>query len=289
MSERASVPIERAIAAWLAHLQDLGVEALRAPLPDFPEQIGVGGSAPPGAGEAGGATQPGPGSQRMAPVPVGQVRATPGRPPPAQEASRREEAARALRQIREEIGDCQRCKLCSGRTHLVYGVGDPSAELVFVGEAPGRDEDLQGEPFVGRAGQLLTRIIEAMGMRRQEVYIANIIKCRPPGNRLPEREEIAVCQKFLLQQIDAIQPRIVVSLGGLAAQILLQTSTPISRLRGMFRDYRGALLMPTFHPAFLLRNPSRKREVWEDMQKVRDRLFELRRKGRAAAGGDATP
>jgi len=156
-------------------------------------------------------------------------------------------------------------------------VGNPGAELMFVGEAPGHDEDVQGEPFVGKAGQLLTKIIEAIGLRREDVYIANIIKCRPPGNRLPEHDEIASCQGFLFRQIDTIRPRVVVSLGGLAAQTLLNSATPITRLRGLFRDYRGTLLMPTFHPAYLLRNPAKKREVWEDMQKVRDRLADLKR------------
>ncbi|MEE8536589.1 MAG: uracil-DNA glycosylase [Acidobacteriota bacterium] len=198
--------------------------------------------------------------------------------------SRRHEAAGELEEIRKEIGDCTRCKLCKGRTHIVYGVGNPCAELMFVGEAPGRDEDLQGEPFVGRAGQLLTRIIEAIGFKREDVYIANIIKCRPPGNRMPEHDEISTCQEFLFQQIDSIRPKIVVSLGGLSAHTLLDTTTPISRLRGLFRDYRNTLLMPTFHPAYLLRNPSRKREVWEDMQKVRDRLLEIRRSSAPASG-----
>lgn len=209
---------------------------------------------------------------------------------PTDEARRRR-AAGALEQIRSEIGDCTRCKLCKGRTHIVYGVGNPCAELMFVGEAPGRDEDLQGEPFVGRAGQLLTRIIGAIGLKREDVYIANIIKCRPPGNRMPERDEISICQRFLFQQIDSIQPKVVVSLGGLSAHTLLDTSTPISRLRGLFRDYRNTLLMPTFHPAYLLRNPNRKREVWEDMQKVRDRLLELRRASTPDSGpaADANP
>jgi uracil-DNA glycosylase family 4 len=167
---------------------------------------------------------------------------------------------------------CTACRLHQGRTHVVFGVGNPQAELMFAGEAPGRDEDLQGEPFVGRAGQLLTRIIEAIGMKRQDVYIANVIKCRPPNNRNPEADEIAQCEPFLIRQIALVQPRLIVALGTFAAQTLLQTKLPISQLRGRFHTYQGVKLMPTFHPAFLLRNPERKRAVWEDMQMVQREL-----------------
>ncbi len=177
--------------------------------------------------------------------------------------------------IRADLGDCQRCKLCSHRTSIVFGVGPESADLMFIGEAPGRDEDLQGVPFVGRAGQLLTRIIQAIGLQRDQVYIANILKCRPPQNRDPEADEVKQCEGFLFQQIASIQPLIIVALGRYAAQTLLRSSTPISKLRGKFRDYRGALLLPTFHPSYLLRNPGAKREVWEDMKVVRSRLREL--------------
>lgn len=177
-----------------------------------------------------------------------------------------------LKKIREEIGDCTRCKLCQARTHIVFGVGDPHARLMFVGEGPGRDEDLQGEPFVGRAGQLLTKMIEAMGLKRSEVYIGNIIKCRPPDNRYPEPEEVATCTPFLLKQIAAIQPKILIALGNLAAQTLLETKKGITTLRGQFHDFHGIQLMPTFHPAFLLRNPNMKREAWEDLKKVVDAL-----------------
>lgn len=180
-------------------------------------------------------------------------------------------AAKVLAVIKEEIGpDCSRCKLHTlGRKQVVYGVGNPNADLMFVGEAPGADEDEQGEPFVGRAGQLLTKIIEAIGLKREDVYIANVIKCRPPGNRNPEPDEVAQCQPFLFRQIDAIKPKAIVALGKFAAQALLQTTDPITRLRGREFSYRGATLIPTFHPAYLLRNPSSKREVWEDMKKVR--------------------
>jgi uracil-DNA glycosylase len=170
---------------------------------------------------------------------------------------------------------CTECRLHRGRTHVVFGVGNPSAELMFVGEAPGRDEDLQGEPFVGRAGQLLTRIIEAIGMKRQDVYIANVIKCRPPNNRNPEEDEIARCEPYLIRQIALVKPRLIVALGTFAAQSLLKTKLPISQLRGRFHTYQGVKLMPTFHPAFLLRNPERKRAVWEDMQAVQRELRQL--------------
>jgi len=170
--------------------------------------------------------------------------------------------------IRRELGDCTRCKLAGGRTHLVFGVGSPSAELMFVGEGPGADEDQQGEPFVGKAGQLLTKMIEAMGFRREEVYIANVVKCRPPENRNPEPDEIEACEPFLRAQIAAIRPRVLVALGKFAAQTLLRDPTPISRLRGGWREYEGVRLMPTFHPAYLLRSPGEKAKAWEDLKLV---------------------
>ncbi|HVQ41690.1 MAG TPA: uracil-DNA glycosylase [Vicinamibacterales bacterium] len=184
-----------------------------------------------------------------------------------------DQAARLIA-IREDLGPCTRCKLHKqGRKQIVFGVGNPNADLMFVGEAPGADEDVQGEPFVGRAGQLLTKIIESIGLQRSDVYIANVIKCRPPQNRNPEPDEVASCQPFLLQQIDTIQPRVIVALGTFAAQTLLNTVVPISRLRGQLHDFRGgAKVVPTFHPAFLLRSPDRKRDVWEDMKKVRELL-----------------
>lgn len=183
---------------------------------------------------------------------------------------------KTLEEIREEIGDCRRCKLCKGRTHIVFGVGNPRADLMFVGEAPGADEDAQGVPFVGAAGQLLTRIIQTMfDLDRKQVYIANIIKCRPPGNRDPEPDEVEQCEGFLHQQIETVQPKVVVALGRCAAQTLLRTKTAISRLRGEFFEYRGRLLLPTFHPSYLLRTPSKKREVFVDMKAVRAKLVEL--------------
>jgi uracil-DNA glycosylase len=185
-------------------------------------------------------------------------------------------AVQTLEELRAEIGDCQRCKLCSGRTHIVFGVGNPQAELMFIGEGPGRDEDLKGEPFVGRAGQLLTEIItKGMKMRREDVYIANVVKCRPPENRNPEPDEIAACEPFLVKQIELVQPRVIVALGTFAAQTLLKSKTPISRLRGVWHTYQGIKLMPTLHPAYLLRNPHDKRLVWQDIQAVLRELGRL--------------
>ena len=177
-------------------------------------------------------------------------------------------AGDALRAIRADLGECTRCKLHGGRTHIVFGVGDPAAQLMFVGEGPGADEDQQGEPFVGRAGQLLTKMIEAMGFARSDVYIANVVKCRPPGNRDPEPDEIESCEPFLKAQIAAIRPRVIVALGRFAVQTLLHDATPISRLRGKWREYEGVKLMPTFHPAYLLRSPAEKKPAWEDLQQV---------------------
>jgi DNA polymerase len=180
-------------------------------------------------------------------------------------------ADEALGALRADIGeDCARCKLHTlGRRQIVFGVGNATADLMFVGEAPGADEDIQGEPFVGRAGQLLTKIIEAIGLQREDVYIANVIKCRPPGNRNPEPDEVEQCQPFLFRQIDIIRPKVIVALGKFAAQCLLKTDAPITRLRGREFAYRDAVLIPTYHPAYLLRTPSAKRDVWEDMKRVR--------------------
>ena len=177
--------------------------------------------------------------------------------------------AESLEDLRQAIGDCQRCKLCSGRTNLVFGVGNPHAKLMFVGEGPGRDEDLKGEPFVGRAGQLLTDIItKGMGLKREDVYICNVVKCRPPDNRNPEPDEVAACEPFLKKQIDIIRPDIIVGLGKFAVQTLLNSKAPISKLRGVWASYHGIKLMPTFHPAYLLRNPADKKLVWEDIKQV---------------------
>ncbi len=181
--------------------------------------------------------------------------------------------AGTLDELRSALGDCERCKLSGGRTQIVFGTGNPQADLMFIGEGPGADEDAQGEPFVGRAGRLLTDIItKGIGLRREDVYIANVVKCRQPNNRDPEPDEILACQPFLQRQVALIRPRAIVTLGKFATQCLLETRTPISRLRGQWHDYRGVPLMPTFHPAYLLRNPRDKRVVWGDIQLVMERV-----------------
>jgi uracil-DNA glycosylase len=181
----------------------------------------------------------------------------------------------SLDDIRADMGDCRRCKLAPSRKNLVFGSGNPNAELMFVGEAPGADEDEQGLPFVGRAGQLLTKIIEAIQLRREDVFICNILKCRPPGNRNPEIDEISACESVLFRQIASVKPKIICALGAFGAQTLLRTTEPIGRLRGRLIDYRGVKLMATFHPAYLLRNPNEKRKVWEDMQVIQAYLRSL--------------
>jgi DNA polymerase len=171
-----------------------------------------------------------------------------------------------------EIGDCRRCRLCEKRTNIVFGAGSPEARLMFVGEGPGHDEDLKGVPFVGRAGQLLTDIIGAMKLSREQVYIANVVKCRPPENRTPQPDEIEACRGFLERQIEIIAPSVIVCLGAVAVSALLGASGGITKIRGTFREFRGTPVMPTFHPAYLLRSPDKKREVWQDMQQVMRRL-----------------
>ena len=173
-----------------------------------------------------------------------------------------------LLKIREDLGDCTRCKLHKGRNKLVFGDGNPKAQLVFVGEGPGADEDMQGLPFVGRAGKLLTQMIEAMGLKRDDVYICNVVKCRPPQNRAPEPDEVETCSPYLLRQIDVIHPKVIVCLGAVAAKTLLNTTRGISNFRGEWLDWRGHKLMATYHPAYLLRNPPAKADVWKDLQKV---------------------
>ncbi len=177
-----------------------------------------------------------------------------------------------LPEISDELGDCKRCRLCAGRKNIVFGVGNPDADLMFIGEAPGADEDRLGEPFVGKAGQLLTKMIGAMGLQRSDVYIANVIKCRPPQNRDPESDEISECEPFLLKQIDAIKPKVMVTLGRVSASALLKRHVRITRERGRWVTYHDVPLMPTFHPAYLLRNPSAKREAWADLKAVMARL-----------------
>ncbi len=193
-----------------------------------------------------------------------------------------------LLKIRADLGECTRCKLHTTRNKIVFGDGSSKAELVFVGEGPGRDEDMQGLPFVGRAGKLLTQMIEAMGLQRQDVYICNVVKCRPPENRTPEKDEVAECSPFLLRQIDAIAPKVIVCLGAIAAQTLLETNRGISQFRGQWLEFRGRKLMATYHPAYLLRNPSAKGEVWKDLQKVMAVLGLEAKKGKSAEAGKSS-
>jgi len=178
----------------------------------------------------------------------------------------------SLESVRSEMGECTLCKLHKGRHTIVFGVGNPQARLMFVGEAPGEDEDLKGEPFVGKAGQLLTKMIEAMGLGREDVYICNTVKCRPPNNRNPEPDELAACEPFLKGQLASVKPEAIVTLGKFAAQALLRDQTPITRLRGQWREYEGIPVMPTFHPAYLLRSPQEKGKVWDDLQSVMKKL-----------------
>jgi len=193
-----------------------------------------------------------------------------------------------LLKIRADLGECTRCKLHKTRNTIVFGDGNPNAELVFVGEGPGHDEDMQGLPFVGRAGKLLTQMIEAMGLQRSDVYICNVVKCRPPENRAPEKDEVAECSPFLLRQIDAIAPKVIVCLGSTAAQTILETNRGISHFRGQWLEFRGRKLMATYHPAYLLRNPSAKGEVWKDLQKVMAVLGLEAKKGKSAEAGKSS-
>ena len=222
---------------------------------------------PPRAARPPAPKQEAPAPRKEAPVPRKEA--------PAPKAYGDGVGAHGLTVIREDLGECTRCKLHDKRQNIVFGVGNPEAPLVFIGEAPGAEEDKQGEPFVGAAGQLLTKMIEAMGFARQDVYICNILKCRPPGTRNPEPDEIAACEPFLKRQLAALRPRMMVCLGKFATQCLLRSDAPISKLRGHFHTYEGIPLMPTFHPAFLLRNPSAKREVWSDLKQVMAELDRL--------------
>lgn len=236
----------RAISDRIRYYNDLGIY-------DFYRQVGQAVSMASGvAGEGTPATQP-----PAEPMKIAQL----------------SDPVSALHQIREDIGDCTRCRLHKqGRKQIVFGVGNPRADLMFIGEAPGADEDERGEPFVGRAGQLLTNMIKAMGLSREEVYIANIIKCRPPGNRTPERDECETCSPFLMRQIATVAPKAIVALGAVAAKTLLAINAPMSELRGRWYDFRGTKLAVTYHPAFLLRDPRQKKETWKDLQMVMKEL-----------------
>ena len=256
MSESKSYPDHATIAAtladYVAQLREEGMDGL-PPSERSPAAARV---AP--VAERSAAPAPAPTARITAPVAREMFSKYPGL-----------EKTESLESLREFIGDCRRCKLWGLRKNLVFGVGNPNAELMFIGEGPGAEEDARGEPFVGRAGQLLTDIIErGMGMTRAEVYICNVIKCRPPDNRNPEPDEVAACEPFMMRQIALVKPRVIVGLGTFAVQAVLKVKTPISRLRGNWHDLSGVRMMPTFHPAYLLRNPAEKRLVWQDVQQV---------------------
>jgi uracil-DNA glycosylase family 4 len=251
-------PTREKLEAWLRYYDDLGLRYF------YRDRIAAAGSRwkpqpiPPPAPGAG--RVPARAAVRISALPIAQG-------PSLFEAVERIEGD-TLARVRDDLGECTRCRLHKHRNKIVFGVGNPKAELVFVGEGPGLDEDVQGIPFVGRAGQLLTQMIEAMGLRREDVYICNVIKCRPPENRTPEKDEIATCSPFLLRQLSVIGPKVVVCLGNVAAQSLLGTHQSISHFRGQWFDFRGSRLLATYHPAYLLRNPSAKGEVWNDLKKV---------------------
>ena len=243
MSRTALTETVAAVQGYVRYLQRLGVTDLPVTLaPPVPAAV----STPPALSAASAASPPVP-------------------PPPTTPAVR-------LAHLAATVRDCRNCRLHAGRTQVVFGTGDPTAALVFVGEAPGHDEDAQGEPFVGQAGQLLTRIIAAIGLTREQVYLLNVIKCRPPHNRNPQPDEVAACRPILQEQLACLQPRVICALGAFAAQTLLHTEEKISRLRGRFHMLGSIQVMPTYHPAYLLRNPQYKRAVWEDMQRIQDVL-----------------
>ena len=259
------------LEAWLSYFEDLGLAPFYADrtsleLPPSNSEVGAllaapNFTAPISSPHVGAAFRPAP-SRPVAPAPISVKQA-----PSLFEILDRVEND-SLEKIRADLGDCTRCRLSKNRHTIVYGVGNPKAELMFAGEGPGADEDAQGIPFVGRAGQLLTQMIEAMGLKRADVYIANVVKCRPPENRLPEKDEIATCSPFLIRQIDAIKPKVLVALGACAVQTLLAAPVAITKIRGQWYDFRGIRMMPTFHPAYLLRNPPAKPDAWKDLQKV---------------------
>ncbi len=259
------------LEAWLRYYNDLGLRSF------YRDRVTAAAGLQPAAHDRETAATrvpqpplrpPAPPPFRAAGPPVARIPALPiAQGPSLFEAVERVEGD-TLERIREDIGDCTRCRLHKHRKNIVYGVGNPKAELVFIGEGPGHDEDVQSIPFVGRAGKLLTQIIEAMGLRREDVYICNVIKCRPPENRNPEKDEIATCSPFLLRQLAVIAPKVIVCLGNIAAQTLLGTHKSISQFRGQWLDFRGSRLIATYHPAYLLRNPAAKGEVWNDLKKV---------------------
>ena len=262
----------RALVEWVAYLRDIGVrdlslESKGAPAAPDVATPAVAPPAPAGTGPVPAAVSAAPAA---APAPPGGELFTVGEPAAADAADPLER----LREIRDEIGDCKRCKLHAGRTHIVFGVGNPRARLMFVGEGPGAEEDARGEPFVGRAGKKLDEMIRSIGLEREEVYIANLVKCRPPENRTPEPDEVGTCARFLFAQIEAIRPRVLVALGAPATKTLLGTRTGITQLRGNWGAFRGIPVMPTFHPAYLLRvyTPENRRKVWDDLKAARAKM-----------------
>jgi DNA polymerase len=259
--------LRRDLASWLGYLQEIGVRELSIQSPDPPQPDRLAVSPVEGPVEP---TASHPGDNRVdQPAPSGDLfRIGEGSDDEGRDASGR------LSEVRSGLGDCTRCRLHEGRTNIVFGVGDPRARLMFVGEGPGADEDAQGEPFVGRAGQKLNDMIRAIGLEREKVYIANVVKCRPPDNRDPKPDEIATCSPFLVEQIEAIRPRVIVTLGSPATKTLLGTKTGITRLRGTWHSYRGIPVMPTFHPAYLLRayTQENRRLVWDDLKAARARM-----------------
>jgi DNA polymerase len=281
MAERISETLQKKLSSRLSFYEDLGIRLFyrdrgavaepgierRLEPPDVAHhstiELQKDETLPKPAGK--------PASQKTAPAvaPVSpKIASLPAAAGPSLFESVEKIAGDTLLKIREDLGECTRCKLHSTRHNIVFGDGNPKAELVFVGEGPGADEDAQGLPFVGRAGKLLTQMIEAMGLQRKDVYICNVVKCRPPENRQPEEDEVSTCSPFLLRQIDAIAPKVIVCLGAVAAKTLLQTNRGISHFRGEWLEFRGRKLLATYHPAYLLRNPPAKSEVWKDLQKV---------------------
>ena len=276
MGERISTALQEKLTKRLSFYQDIGIEFFYRDRASQQQPVVTVDAVVSPAPFSPGATLPKP-FQKQQPVKLASAAPPPPRRldvlPVVAGASLFEAmnkiADDSLLKIQADLGsDCTRCKLHRGRTKLVFGDGNPKADLVFVGEGPGRDEDQQGLPFVGRAGKLLTQMIEAMGLQRKDVYICNVVKCRPPENRAPEKDEVETCSPFLLRQLDAIAPKVIVCLGSIAAQTLLETNRGISHFRGEWMPFRGTKLMATYHPAYLLRNPSAKGEVWKDLQKV---------------------
>jgi uracil-DNA glycosylase len=269
----ASQSVSEKIEDWLRYYDDLGVRLFyrdrqsSGTVAVIEESQGTGEAIASKSNPAGSTKRPGDAAQRAAPTPgAAWVDIVVAGPSLFENAER--VAGDSLERISADLGECTRCKLHRHRNKIVFGVGNPHAELVFVGEGPGHDEDIKGIPFVGRAGQLLTQMIEAMGLKRDDVYIANIVKCRPPENRTPEKDEVTTCLPFLMRQLAAIDPKVIVCLGSVATQALLNTNKSISGFRGQWFDFRGARLMATYHPAYLLRNPHAKPEVWGDLKKV---------------------